>query len=253
MVVHYHLTARSPRFQVSLLDCVFDSNGRQGLSWVGGTGLLAERCRFSRTGRAGIMSPPGAGVDIEAELSVCRNGRFVDCQFSDNAGVGLLAEAGDIANVQFEGCTFVGTTNWSAWPKKPFMTFNDCTFVGALTNVFPSPTAAPATKFRNCRFRADPALSPTGRVHGVYLADLGGGAANVVMSGCEFDALLPNVALPWSGGDVTYHDCRFRQVGAATSYPRGIYTGRSSIVSAGRVELDGSRVVGELTLNGRRV
>lgn len=253
MVVHHHLTADSPRYQVNLLDCTFDSNGRQGLSWVGGTGLTARRCRFTRTGRAGILSPPGAGVDVEAELSVCRNGLFVECEFADNAGVGFVADTGDSADIRLERCTFVGTTSWSAWPKKPRIAFDQCLFVGSIVNVFGSPDRSSATRFTGCRFKADSSLSRTGKVYGSYLADLGAGAANVVMDRCEFDAVDLEVALLWSGGDVLFNSCRFRQAGPGQSYPRGIYSGRNEIISRGPVELSGSKILGELLLNGKRV
>lgn len=90
MVAHAHLTADSPRYPVTLRNVMSDRNGRQGLSWVGGTELTAIGCHFTRTGRGRFQSAPGAGVDIEAEASVCRNGRFIDCVFSDNVGVGIL-------------------------------------------------------------------------------------------------------------------------------------------------------------------
>jgi hypothetical protein len=253
MVLHHHLTPASPRYQVNLLDSTFDSNGRQGLSWVGGTGLTARRCRFNRTGRAGIFSPPGAGVDVEAELSVCRNGLFVECEFADNAGVGFLAESGDSADIRLDRCTFIGTTNWSVWPKKPRVTFNQCVFVGSIVNVYGSPDPALATRFSDCRFKGDNSLSPDGKIYGGYLADLGGGAANVIMERCEFDASARSVALLWSAGDVTFDSCRFRQASTLQSYPRGIYRGRNEIVSRGPVELSGSKIVGELLLNGKRV
>lgn len=65
-----------------------ERNARQPLSWVGGIGVCAEASSLSSNGRGRFMSPPGAGLDIEAEESVCRGGRFVNCRFVDNAGRG---------------------------------------------------------------------------------------------------------------------------------------------------------------------
>jgi hypothetical protein len=251
MLVHGGLTARSPRYPVSLSNIWCDRNGRQGLSWVGGTQLTATQCRFTRTARGAWGSAPGAGLDIEAEGSVCRNGRFVECEFSDNGGVGMVADSGDSADMVFERCKFIGTTSWSAWPRKPGMRFVDCLFVGSIVQTFGDPDPRRAAQFIGCRFHADPSLSPTGAIHGGYLADLGAGATNVLMKNCSFRAIAPGVALPWTPADVRYENCTFHQVGKGDSYPRGVFTGTNTITSAGKVELWGSRFVGRVTLNGR--
>jgi hypothetical protein len=59
-----------------LINITSEYNARQGLSWVGGKGLTVTNSKFNHTGRATFMSAPGAGVDIEAEESVCRDGMF---------------------------------------------------------------------------------------------------------------------------------------------------------------------------------
>ena len=251
MFVHHGLTSGSPRYPVTLTDVVCDRNGRQGLSWVGGTELTATRCRFSRTGRGRVMSAPAAGVDIEAEDSVCRNGRFVQCRFVDNGGCGLVAEAGDNADMVFERCEFIGTTNWSAWPRMPDFVFRDCLFVGSIVNCFADPSGRRATKFIDCRFHGDTALSPTGKVYGEFLMDLGGGAAGVLMRRCDFRAVSPAIALGWTNPELTFEDCRFHQAGPSPSHPRGVFTGVNRIDSAGPVGLDGSRFLGRVILNGR--
>ncbi len=253
MLVHYGLTARSPRYPVTLTDVSCDGNGRQGLSWVGGTQLTVTRGRFTRTGRGKFASAPGAGVDVEAEGSVCRNGRFVDCKFVDNSGVGFLADSGDSADIVLERCEFVGTTTWAAWPRKPGIVFRDCMFVGSIVNVHGDADPRRATQFYGCRFHADPALSPTRAVFGPYLADLGAGARNVLMSACDFWAKAPDKALPWTYPDIRYDNCRFRQTGKSISYPRGTFSGTTRIDSAGTVELWGSVFNGPTTLNGRKL
>lgn len=251
MIVHHGLRPDSPRYPVTLTDVICDRNGRQGLSWVGGTGLTATRCKFTRTGRGKAFSAPGAGVDIEAEDSVCRNGRFVQCEFVDNLGAAMVADSGDSADVRFDRCTFIGTTSWSAWPRKPRFVFRDCLFVGSIVAVFGSPNPADATQFHDCRFYGDPALSPTRQVYGAYLADLGGGATNVLMRNCDFRAIAPGIALPWTLPDIRFDNCRFSQKGTGQSYPRGIFTGINRMDSAGPVGLDGSEIRGRLILNGR--
>jgi len=50
-----------------------EHNGLQGLSWVGGNSLTVIRSRFNHNGKGRISSSPGAGIDVEAENSICRN------------------------------------------------------------------------------------------------------------------------------------------------------------------------------------
>lgn len=253
MVAHAGLTAGSPRYPVTLRNVTCDRNGRQGLSWVGGTQLTAIGCRFTRTGRGRFQSAPGAGVDIEAEESVCRNGRFVDCVFSDNVGVGFLVSTGDVADIQVERCRMIGTTSWSAWPCKPRIRFNNCLFVGAVVNTFPSADPAQATQFHHCRFTDQPKLSPTGKAYHQFLADLGGGSTNVLFDDCDFVAIGVDKALPWTLDDTRYNNCRFRQAGKKLAYPRGVFTGICTIQTGGGVDLYGSKIRGTVTINGKPI
>jgi len=227
-------------------------NGRQGCSIVGGKGYDFRECRFNHTGRAGIASNPGAGVDIEAEAGKkVRRLRFSNCEFSNNHGQGLVADSGDSQGATFTGCTFVGTTNWAVWPHKPFFRFDACTFVGPIVHPFGSPDRAMATQFHGCTFRDDPALSPNGKVYGGEnpdrpIADLPGNA-NVLFNRCRF-RLTHDAVLPWSV-DVIYADCVMSQSAARASFPRGTYVGRNII--KGHAIVASSPIRGELVLNGR--
>ena len=251
MVAHAGLTASSPRYPVTLRNVTCDRNGRQGLSWVGGTGLTAIGCRFTRTGKGRFQSAPGAGVDVEAEESVCRNGRFVGCTFADNTGVGFLASTGDVADIRVERCRVIGTTSWSAWSYKPRIRFDDCVFVGSIVNAFPSKDPTQATQFRRCRFTDDPKLSPTGKAYHQFLADLGGGSTNVLFDDCDFNATAPDRALPWTPSDTRYNNCRFRQAGKKIAYPRGVFTGTCTFRTGGNVDLYDSKIRGTVSINGR--
>lgn len=253
MLSHYGLKADSPRFPVTVTDVTCDMNARQGLSWIGGTQLTVIRSHFTRTSRGRFSSAPGAGVDIEAEGSVCRNGRFVDCRFVDNGGVGFVADSGDSADVECVRCEFVGTIFWSAWPRKPGFVFRDCLFVGTVVNVHGDPDPRRATQFYNCRFHADAGLSPTRTIYGGNLLDLGAGARNVLFKDCDFRAVEPRVSLPWTFADVRYDNCTFRQAGTNPSYTRGVFTGTNTVVSAGAVETWGSQFQGPFIVNGKRI
>ncbi len=137
----------------TLINSKFEYNGRQGLSWIGGNGLLAQNCKFNHTGRSKITSPPSAGVDIEAEGgNEVRNGQFTNCEFNNNKGSGLIANIGPSKDIKFNNCTFYGVTTFSAWVEKPNYTFTQCNFYGAFVHGCVTNNQIDATKFYNCLF-----------------------------------------------------------------------------------------------------
>ena len=228
-------------------------NGRQGLSLLAGQDYAFFDCSFSHTGKAGLMSPPGAGVDIEPRPGrSVRGARFTRCVFADNAGVGMVADRGNAADVAFDRCRFVATSNWGAWPQKPRFVFRDCDFVGAIVRCFASSDAGEATRFERCTFTDDPVGVPGGQVflHGktAPIADLAQGT-NVRFDRCSF-LLRGGGTLPWSTAAI-YADCTMRQAAARSGYPRGTFLGRNTII--GHVDIARSTVRGTLTINGRVV
>jgi hypothetical protein len=248
------IEAKRGRSQFARL--VVHYNGRQGISLVGGRAYDFIDCEFSQTGRSGIFSAPGAGVDIEAESKRIRDIRFRGCKFIANSGPGLLADQGDSEGVVCMDCTFVGTTSWSAWPNKPRIQFLDCTFVGAVASPYASGDPGLATQFKRCRFRDDPSLAPGGRVffndpsQSGPIVDLGGnGGTNVLFNRCIFE-LTHRGRLPWSTQAI-YSDNIMSQASPETGYPRGHYRGRNVIT--GNVDLYSSAISGELTVNGRAI
>ena len=244
---------RGPAIARRIVNLRAEHNGRQGCSLVGGRGYAFEGCSFSHTGRGAVSSAPGAGVDIEAEGGK-RNldHSFADCTFADNVGSGLVADSGPSEGARFDRCTFIGTTNWSAWPNKPRFQFHDCRFVGALVRAYGDPDPARAAQFHGCTFSDEARLSPTGRVYpgenpDAPIADLSD-ARNVLFNRCRF--LATTGALPWSVGAI-YSDCVMEQRSRNPSYPRGRFVGRNTIT--GRVDLYSSTIVGDLIVNGRRI
>lgn len=154
-------TFDSPLNNFQLRDCAFEYNGRQGMSWTGGRGLTAVRCKFNHTGRARIQSAPGAGVDIEAEDgSKIEQGVFRECEFIDNLGVGMVSDqpelARDIRAIHFEKCLFWGTSAYSTWVRKIGFSFTNCTFFGTIVHGADAATDAEATKYTNCSFELRP-------------------------------------------------------------------------------------------------
>lgn len=225
-------------------------NGRQGLSLTAGRGYDFADCEFSHTGRAGLVSAPAAGIDIEAEDHPIRDLSFIRCKFIDNAGVGMLADSGDSGGAHFTDCLFVGTTTWAAWPNKPHFEFDNCTFVGSIVHPFADPSPSRATHFTGCRFSDDRKLSPTGQVYtgGGPIANLAI-SDNVLFDRCRFE-LVGAAVLPWSWR-ATYKDCVMSQRSPKTAMTKGRYLGRTTIDAP--VDLYGSMVEGELMLNGRLV
>jgi hypothetical protein len=241
-------TARS-----SIEQLVSDHNGRQGCSIVGGRGYSFTGCKFSHTGKAGLSSAPGAGVDIEAEGGKrIRDLAFSRCEFSNNSGAGLVADSGDSEGATFDNCRFIGTTNWSVWPNKPRFRFENCTFVGAIVHAFGDSDPARAARFIACTFRDDPALSPNGQVYGGEnpsrpIADLPDNP-NVLFERCKF-LLTHRSVLPWTTRAVIFEDCVMSQRAPAQSYPRGTFIGRNMI--NGHAVLYSARIRGELIVNGK--
>jgi len=185
------LKENDPATPHELADCVFEYNGRQGLSWVGGRGLKAYRSKFNHTmrglnGGKPFGSAPGAGVDIEAEESICRDGYFEDCEFVDNGGCGVVADSGDGGYTKFVRCTFWGTTNWSAWSAKPGLVYEDCVFHGSVVHAVGSPSPELATRWIRCTFEDKPweGKGP----YGAFLAELNGNLQNVRFDACAFTA-----------------------------------------------------------------
>jgi hypothetical protein len=167
----------------TLINVVSEHNSRQGLSWVGGRGLKAIRCKFNHTGRGKFQSSPGAGLDIEAENSVCRDGYFENCEFINNGGCAMVADSGDGGYTHFVRCTFWGVSNWSTWSGKPGLVFEDCRIYGTAVHGYGSTNAGLATRYVRCHFE-----DKDYDAKGVY--------RNAAVINCDSD-----------GDNITYEDC----------------------------------------------
>ncbi|MDB5197809.1 MAG: hypothetical protein JWP88_2180 [Flaviaesturariibacter sp.] len=137
---------------ILLRRCQFDSNARQGLSWIGGNNLNAQDCHFDGTGQGRFRSAPSAGVDIEGEEGAIANGVFESCTFIHNKRFGLVAHSGDSRACTFIDCTFWGVDSWALWVSRPAFRFLRCRIFGAFVNGYDAETAAGATTFKQCLF-----------------------------------------------------------------------------------------------------
>lgn len=249
-----NLAAGQPEMPHRLSDCAFTGNGRQGLSWVGGNSLLVERCTFSRTGRNGVTSSPAAGIDTEAERSICHNASFIDCVIEDNAGVGVLAHRpSDNRTIKFTNCRISGSTNWAAWPASPNMKFFGCRFEGGVTNAYGDNAAADATRFSHCVFTAIPRKDGrAGSFRQNYLTAEINSALNVLFEECLFDSNGDRTAgIAYINGGAILTDCEFRQDGNGLAVIRGRFIGSTTIETGGTVDFAGARIVGQILLNGK--
>lgn len=249
-----YIKGPSDRASASVISEVTCShNARQGCTISGGRNYAFDRCRFLHTGWGGLRSAPSSGVDIEPHVGrTARNLSFSTCEFSDNAGAGVVADSGDSEGVRFEYCRFIGTTSWSAWPNKPAMRFSNCLFVGALAHARGDPDSNRAVQFHDCEFRDDPALSPNGKVFGgrsptQRIAVLRNNP-NVLFNRCRF-ALTHELILPMSTSAVRYSDCTMSQRSPTISRPNGTYSGTSRL--SGAIDLRRSVILGDVVLNGR--
>lgn len=239
----------------TITDVVCDYNGRQGCSVTGGRNLVFQNCKFRHTGKAVIHSPPGDGVDIEAEGRPIRNVAFMDCEFSDNTGFGIGAGRGtDSSDIRFSRCKFIGTTNYSGWLDRAQMRFSKCLFVGSIIHVYGDDDPSQAAQFSDCTFTDDRRLSPSGQVFSgprqlpsiAFLER----SRNALFTRCNF-RLVGEAILPVTGAGVIFADCTMSQRSPSRSSPQGTYLGINTI--NGNAHLEGSTIRGKVTLNGRSV
>lgn len=214
---------KTPVKRVFLINSVFDGNVRQGMSWVGGNHLVATNCQFINTGKTinsftkkPVASAPSAGVDMEAEFGLIRNGVFKDCIIDNNDGVGFLT-VGDVANIRYEGGKIIGATSWSIYGTGPKAVFEKVTIVGSPVNlrVGTGPNDPDNARFNNCLITMDSTLSPTKKVYGRYVMDFGGGAGGFFTK-CIIDS--KNRGTVYGGSGCVFTDCTFKQDPTAPEY-----------------------------------
>jgi hypothetical protein len=204
-----------------MTDCSSTYNARQGLSWVGGNGLTAINCQFSNTGKSTFASAPGAGVDIEAESSICRRGTFINCEMINNASGGIVADQGDSADVTVIGCSMHSATHYSVWCAKPRFKFIDCEFGGSALGNYTATEEIDRTLFLNCEFS-------TAFTHGyaLYGTTVVSAAGNPIYDGCSFYTNSAAINLGDMTATTTVRNCTFKQTAAtATTYLRARHEG----------------------------
>lgn len=137
-------------------------SGRNGISWCGGNNLEFTNCNISFTGYGSVKSAPLAGIDIEPEGSVCKNGKFINCKFINNFNSGLISDRGetvvkDCYNMNFINCKFSqsaenGYVTFLSGHANSFQ-FNNCQFYGLSLNAVVAQSEIEAAKYNSCIFQ----------------------------------------------------------------------------------------------------
>lgn len=207
---------------ISLRNCTFEYNSRMGLSWVGGNGLVAVNCQFNHSGKSKYVSPPGAGLDLEAEDGKVRNGFFDSCSFINNSGCGIVANSGDVADCQFRNCTIWGITQWATWITMPGFSFTGCRIYGSTVHGYNADADSEATRYIRCHFEDRPYNGQS--VFGNYLAE-SDGVRRMLFDSCTFVAntkklcWLSTPGKPQLAERIVVRNCNF--VVKSAAFPEG--------------------------------
>jgi hypothetical protein len=229
---------KTPSQNITVTNCRFEYNGRQGFSWAGGVGFYAVNCSFSHTGKTKFASPPGAGVDLEPNAGyIARNGVFVNCRFNNNNGVAVLADEGgfNVSEIQFKNCSMSGETSAAIWVKSPGFTFTDCKINGTFYYGCAGRNREEGTKFIRCFFTDINSKNN-------YIVE-SNGSKYLLFDRCTFKAtangmmyISANAALPEERAIIK--DCRFisfyKKTAKANAFSTGVtYTGTTSFIDSG--------------------
>ena len=168
-------------------NCTSFGNGRQACSFTGGQNISWYDCVFDKTAMPdfNIQSAPKSCFDIEAEISSIRNSNFYNCYFGDSPNTSMVADTGDIEDVQFHNCKFVNSIGSVSWVRKPKFKFNYCYFNGFMEGQYLATLPEDRTIYNKCTFTDDPSINPSMVKTNSYLIDVA--FANPVFNDCTMD------------------------------------------------------------------
>lgn len=190
---------------ITLTDCNFDYNARQGLSWICGSELTATNCSFSQTGQGGLSTSPNSGIDIEPDEKrdinwpmdigeYCIDGQFTDCDFINNVGPGVTNDGYDpnkvkLNNIKFIKCLFHDRNGPAVRVYGEKFKFDDCdfwgTFIGGYRNSNPDyATVIINSRFKDVAYNGNP-INLTN--NGSFIVS--DHANSMLIKNCQFDAM----------------------------------------------------------------
>lgn len=251
------LTEKDPEYPHTVDSVMSTYNGRQAFSWIGGNSLTVTNSEFSHTGRAinngkPVIAEPAAGIDIEIEDGIIKNGNFINCLVSDNAGYGLSTIGHRTKNINFKKVTFIGNTNYAAFPKSEDLNFDSCSFVGAIAGLYGSEDPDKASYFSHCFFTMEGSLSPDGKTFEnsskFYTAQ------NVVFDHCTFNAGEKRLPL-FNQKEITFIDCTFIQNSNNEFRAIATFKGTTHFLmnKNSRINIAESTFQGPVIFNGKKI
>jgi hypothetical protein len=230
----------TPSQNIKISNCRFEYNGRQGFSWGGGSGFMADSCSFSYTGKSVLSSSPGAGVDFEPNAGyIVKDGKFNNCKFVSNRGVAVISDEGgfNVANVQLNDCTISGETSAAVWIKSPGFVFTRCKINGTFYYGCVARNESEGTKFIQCIFTD---LNSNAN----YLVE-SNGSKYLFFDGCTFRAGVNGLFYISANASkieerAVMRNCRFvaqyKKIAKANAFSTGvIYTGKTSFIDSALV------------------
>jgi hypothetical protein len=138
---------------IIFVNCIFNKNGRNGVSWCGGENVSFYKCTFNNNATGKIVTNPGSGLDIEPERNaLCKKGVFRKCEFTNNGGYAITTGYETAFDVLFDSCTITGNTNYAIGCQSPKFTFSNSTFSGTCLFAYDSNNEDAGIKLINCTF-----------------------------------------------------------------------------------------------------
>ncbi|GAA4727995.1 hypothetical protein [Flavisolibacter ginsenosidimutans] len=224
--------------QINIDNFVGDGCSRNAFSWTGGNHLRCTNSSFINGGQVvnrgtgkKLITAPNAGVDIEAELGLIKNGLFESIYVGNTArGVGIVNDnAVATSDVTIRNAKIVAVNGPAIYGLSRRMLWENCTIIGSSVALKTAGSTGPDdpnnATFKNCLFTMDTALSPSGKVYGTYVLDLGAGG-QATFRQCTFNSAHRGTV--YGGYDFSFYDCTFLRDSAAGSgvYPLDYMNGR---------------------------
>jgi len=115
---------------ITITNCVFDNNRRQGMSGINGQHITWNNCKFINTGQT-LATAPSAGIDLETDASPNRIGmqhwEFNNCLMDGNVGPSVLIfptlnnGLPGCFDIAFNDCTMTNTeAQGSFWSDRAY-------------------------------------------------------------------------------------------------------------------------------------
>lgn len=93
---------------ITINNCICDSNRRQGMSVENGDIINVYNSQFNNTGNNSLYTLPGDGVDVEpSSLNNVSNVIFDNCLFKNNRGAGLVLDGVNVQLVKINNCRII--------------------------------------------------------------------------------------------------------------------------------------------------